>query len=410
MVSYLLPISGRRLMLALLAISLTGCIGPVALEKALPSYDETVSQLQGQSLLLNIARARHGMPPHFTTTTSIVATFNFETAASVTGNFPSNKVLYPNATLSVGATVSENPTIELVPLRGDDFAKQLLTPLDDKLVSLLNTEALPLDLLLRLLGESFYFVDSEGRFLRAVRNSPDIPAEYEEYRRIVAHIGQLDAKDRLYFKRLSFTITKKVPLPAAPTISDLLTASAAGFDYIQYEGVPYFESSELVIGHHMISNFDPLTLNDAERALLNAKISHTPGDYLDIELRPGNAGGDYPLRGAIALRSFGEVLDFVARGMAEAPEYDVPIDPRTAEISGTGAVRSGWSTNPAQVLKIVESKDPPEADNLNVSYRGSYYSVAQDEWNLAAFKALYFLLQMSSQSSPQRAFPITISK
>jgi hypothetical protein len=118
---YLMSISSRCLTLALVAISLTGCIGPVALEHALPSYDETVSQLQGQALLLNIARARHDMPPHLTSTTSIVATFSFETDASVAGNFPSNNAVYPSATLTIGATAAENPTIELVPLRGEDF-------------------------------------------------------------------------------------------------------------------------------------------------------------------------------------------------------------------------------------------------------------------------------------------------
>ena len=81
----------------IILISLTGCVSPVPLDRALPSYDETVSQLQGQSLLLNIARARNDMPPHFTTTTSIVATFNFETNASMVGNFPSNKAVYPGA-------------------------------------------------------------------------------------------------------------------------------------------------------------------------------------------------------------------------------------------------------------------------------------------------------------------------
>ncbi len=406
----MLPISWRYQGLVLILISLTGCVSPVPLDRALPSYDETVSQLQGQSLLLNIARARNDMPPHFTTTTSIVATFNFETNASMVGNFPSNKAVYPGATLSVGATAAESPTIELVPLRGKDFAQQLLTPLNGTQVAMLDTEEVPLDLLLRLIGKAFYFIDSEGQFHRAVRNSPDIPEEYEEYRRIVSHVGQLDAKYQLYLQRLAYTKTKKVPLPAVPTTSDLLAASVAGFDYKHDEGEPYLESSVAVIGNQTISNFDPMMLDDAERAGLSNKLSLTPSDYLDIRVLPGNSGGDYPLQGAIELRSFVEVLEFVARGIDEAPEYDVPIDPRTAAISGKGTERGLWAKNPTQVLKIVESKESPEAGNLNVNYRGLYYSVEQDEWDLAAFRVLYCLLQMSTQSSPQRAFPITIGK
>ena len=60
-------------------------MGPVALSKALPDYDETVNQLVSKSLLINIARSRHNQPPHFTDTTSIVATFNFQADATVGG-------------------------------------------------------------------------------------------------------------------------------------------------------------------------------------------------------------------------------------------------------------------------------------------------------------------------------------
>jgi hypothetical protein len=48
-------------------------------------YDETVSGLDQQILLLNIARLSLDRPPHFTLPSSIAPTFNFETSAGIGG-------------------------------------------------------------------------------------------------------------------------------------------------------------------------------------------------------------------------------------------------------------------------------------------------------------------------------------
>ncbi len=79
---------GGRLQRALgvLAVSLfvlTGCVGRPALRESVLGYDETVSALDQQILLLNIARLSLDRPPHFTVTSSIAATFNFETSAGI---------------------------------------------------------------------------------------------------------------------------------------------------------------------------------------------------------------------------------------------------------------------------------------------------------------------------------------
>lgn len=396
-------------MLAAATSTLCACLGPVALTKALPNYDETVNQLESQSLLLNIARGRHNLPPHFTNTTSIVATFNFRADASIGGQFSSDP---DNAygSVGLGATVEENPTIELTPLRGEQFAKQMLTPLTDDQFRLLVTEKVPLDMLIRLMAKSFYFQNEAGELTRSVRNRPDIPAEYEEFRRISAHVAALDANAELFARQVSFVETAELQLVATPDAADFLEARKNGFEFLVKEGNTYVLSRR-VVGSTVVTNFDTAILSDQDRLKLNDQISLTPSNYVDVNIHPGHPGGDYPLNGVFQLRSFHEILNFVCRSIGGTPEYKVELDPRTvALIESTSAPENPLHSDMIEVLKIVESSEAPPRDVLQVRFRGAYYSVQQEPSDLAAFKALYLLLQMSGQSSTKRAFPITISR
>ena len=71
-----------------LALVLSGCLGPVSLHEAVLGYDDTVSRLGHEMLLVNIGRLRHGLPVHFTLATSIAATFEYQTNAAILGPSP----------------------------------------------------------------------------------------------------------------------------------------------------------------------------------------------------------------------------------------------------------------------------------------------------------------------------------
>jgi len=170
---------------------LAGCVGPVALKHALPAYDETVSRLQSDSLLINIARTRHKLPTHFTTTTNIAATFDFTTTAGISANIfipsggsASTAFNVTSIVPTVSASASENPTIGLVPLQGEEYAKRILAPLDDKKIKLLLLQGTRFDMVMRLMGKGFEFQNPDGSFKKYVRNDPRFPEEYQEFRRV----------------------------------------------------------------------------------------------------------------------------------------------------------------------------------------------------------------------------------
>ena len=59
-----------------LALPLAGCLtSKVRLGQGVLAYDHVTSDTLSQQLLLNIARARHNLPIHFTSVSSIAATY-----------------------------------------------------------------------------------------------------------------------------------------------------------------------------------------------------------------------------------------------------------------------------------------------------------------------------------------------
>lgn len=74
-----------RLVLLALSLTLPACVSPVALEEAVRAYDRTLSRVRSQTLLMNVARARHGLPLNASEVTALTASFEFSAQASVGG-------------------------------------------------------------------------------------------------------------------------------------------------------------------------------------------------------------------------------------------------------------------------------------------------------------------------------------
>ncbi|SFN06211.1 hypothetical protein [Nitrosomonas communis] len=78
----------RRLSLCVLFIFIfSGCLSPITLNRAVMAYDEATVNADAKLLLVNIARARHHLPLHFTRVSAIAATFNFSANAGASPAF-----------------------------------------------------------------------------------------------------------------------------------------------------------------------------------------------------------------------------------------------------------------------------------------------------------------------------------
>ncbi len=173
-----------------IVLVLGGCLGPPTLQRAVIGYDETTAKLDQQLLLLNIARLSSGLPIHFTTTSSIAASFDWAATFGAAGRFEEQRGT-DSLTLDLGASARERPTFSIIPLSGEHFTKRILTPFEETVFNFFIFQGGRIDQALRLMSEGFEYQKPGGAFVRSVDNNPSKPRQFEEFRRIVMHLQWL---------------------------------------------------------------------------------------------------------------------------------------------------------------------------------------------------------------------------
>lgn len=388
----------RRAAPALLALLIAGCAGPPVLERQVLGYDDVTSRLDQKLLLVNIARADNGKPVHFTTTSTIAATFNWTSTLGAGAewhrNTPDNFL-----GLNIGTGVSENPTFSIHPLSGKAFTERVLTPFKDKSFEFLVFQGGAIDRVMRLLASGIEVQKADGSFVRFIANDPALPQEYTEFRRIATHLRWLNDSRKLFVRTLVFEEPLAPDLKAQPSAADIINADKEGLQW-RRNADGSFRLVRLQAGRVVVMNVDPMSLDNQARYELNERIKRNPGGFVFLDVRPDGPGGNFPIRGAIKLRSMLQMLAFVASGARAVHEFDVAPDPRT------GAV----SENPRSALHIDISEVPPATTIASVEFEGRAYSVGNTTWDRANFATLGDLFQTAVGDIKGVDLPITISK
>lgn len=375
---------------------LAGCVGPPVLERQVLGYDEVTSEIDQKLLLLNIARVDRGRPVHFTTTSSIAATFDWTTTLGVGGQITSGSDVLD---LNLSGSASENPTFSIIPISGEDFTKRILTPFDDAAFEFLVFQGGDIDRVMRLMARGVEEENPDGTFKRFISNAPSRRDEYEEFRQLVLHLRWLNDSRRLFVRTLVFEETLIDDHVATPSPEDFNDAFATGLEWRQKSN-GNFKLIRLRAGRTAVTNFDPKTMTDRERFELNERIRRNPRNFVYLDIRPDRPG-DIAIRGTIKLRSVQQMLEFVADGIRSNPEFDVAPDPRTL-----GPVPD----NPTKTLQINVTDGRPDTNQAFMEYGGRYYSVNDTEWDRANFALFGDLLNTAVGDVENIGIPITIAK
>lgn len=379
-------------------IALTGCVGPPVLERQVLGYDEVTRKLDEQLLLLNIARLNSFETVHFTSTSSIAATFDWTTTIGVGGQLEESAgTNFFN--FNLGASASENPTFSIIPLSGEEFTKRIATPFKDNVIEFLGFQGGVINRVMRLMASGIEVQKPEGQFVRFIENDPRRPREYEEFRRIAAHLQWLNNSRQLFVQSLVFEEILVEDFKGIPDAGDINDGFTMGLRWRQKPDGNY-ELTRLKAGRVVVTNFDPRALTDQQRFELDERIKRNPSGFVYLEIRPDGPGGDFPIQGAIKLRSIFQTLVHVARGIERAKEFDVTPDPRTR----------GVVEDPAATLKLNVTDSAPEKDLPSVRHKGRYYTVNDTVWDRSAFILLNLLFQTVVGDIEGVGIPITISK
>ena len=172
----------------------------MALDHAVIEYDKASADILSKLLLLNIARSHQHQPMHFTGVSNIAATFNFQFNAGATPAFTGE-----NGSLMTpvfGGTISENPTISIVPIEGEEFTRRLLTPIQENKLTMLLRQGADVDLILRLLAGELRIYDGGQR--NVYLNKPDDAEGYRLFRQAVLHLSSIQDRHKLFVEPLMF--------------------------------------------------------------------------------------------------------------------------------------------------------------------------------------------------------------
>ncbi len=395
------PKSLARLTLAgvLCSLAVTGCLSPITLTRAVTAYDEAVTEALSKQLLINIARAHHHQPVHFTGVSNIAATFDFRVNAGATPALTgdASRALMP----IFGGSVAENPTISIVPIEGEEFTQRLLTPFQETKFMALLRQRYDIDLLLRLMAQELR-IRENGQEV-AYHNRPADRMGYEMFRRVVTHLSAIQDQNQLHAEPLFYNRTWTIPATSV---------TAEGFQALQKEYLVTYSQKDnsytlrkQITGQILITNYDPHTLSTEERARLIDETEEGQLSDVSFDIRPGHVGGEYPLKGEFRLRSFNTMLNFLGRSLGDDPEYHVDQDPRTPAVK----------ENPVYTMELLLSDGAPSGADLSIQSHGKYYAVnatgPMARWNREAFQLLYLLFQMTVTEVPRVGVPsITIAK
>lgn len=391
---------GRISLVGLLAVlSLAGCLSPPTLNRAVLAYDEAITDAISKQLLINIARAHHHEPIHFTGVANVAATFDFRINAGATPALTGEhgRTLVP----LFGGSIAENPTISITPIEGEEFTKRILAPFQESKLNLLLRQGVDIDLLLRLMAKELR-LKRKGEEV-AYRNSPSDKDGYDMFRKVVLHLSAIQDANHLYAEALTFERTWTIPAESV---------TAEGFTTLEQQYLITYQSEtrtytlrKPVSGRILITNYDPATLPPAERVRLHETADQRPVNDVSFDIRAGHFGGEWPLQGDFRLRSFNAMLNFLGHAADEEREYAVDKDSRTPPVA----------ENPVHTMDLLILDHTPDEPDLAVKSHGRYYAInatgPQARWNREAFKLLSQLFQMTVTDVPRTGVPsITIAK
>lgn len=187
------PLTARRL--AVLLALLPACLssGPAGIERSRGDYNLAVQRTEDEQLLLNVVRLRYRDTPYFLQLSSISATLVREVEAAVSGDL----VEAGPGGLALGGTitVADEPTITYTPLQGNDFVRQMLTPIDLRTLSLLYNSGWAIDRVLRLCAQSLNGLSNAPS---ASGPTPSRAPRFDRFLECVRLLRQLQVEGQLH--------------------------------------------------------------------------------------------------------------------------------------------------------------------------------------------------------------------
>ena len=351
--------SNKRLWnVIVLSLSLAGCasIGPPTVARDRFDYIAAISESWKAQTLLNLVKLRYGEAPVFLDIASVITQTGYQAVLGVSGlwlNSPYSSTAGINAT----GTFAEKPTITFLPVSGEKFARNLMTPIQPAAIMSFLQAGYPADVVFRLCVHTVNGLRSRyGGSARMREADPD-------------------------FYRL---------------LQNLNAIQSAGGIGLRVKKTGDLTSSIIVFSK------DPSAALEAERAEVRKLLGLDPNAAEFSVVYGSVAANDKEI--AILTRSMIEILIDLA-SYIEVPAADVEqkrtYAPPPPEVAGGAAL--------PPLIRISSSPQKPDDAFAAVPYRQGWYWIDDKDFaSKRLFSFIMFLFSLNESDSKQGAPVITI--
>ena len=401
-----------RSMCAPLVWGLVGCIlvgvsgcafGPKALRSHRPAYNQTIQQTEKEELLLNMVRARYSEPMKFLQLSSIVASVSAGSTLNANIEVPFDVPRASRgpvlANLGGGLTYTDSPTVTYVPLEGQQFVTQILRGASVDILLALLQSGFRMGPVMLLLTER----------LGPLANVPGAPT-FSQFRQLLRLWHTMQQRGDVQFVM--------VPL-VDDVMADQVPASALNMRAVNRPGLPlkyqrrddgtfqlvqsgapavvielhYATPAEAAEAARLLGREVPPAEALVERvALYNALEAPCRYNPLDAACRYIVPVTLLPVK----LRSFADVLFYLAHGIAVPPEDAPVVFPTDATLP--------------KLLQVRHSQSAPDAAFVAIPYRQHWFAIADTDIdskeNFALLLTILSLQTTSAGTAPSLTLPV----
>jgi hypothetical protein len=344
------------LCLALLGLASCASIGPATVRRDRLDYAEALAEAAKREILLNIVKLRYADVPSLVTVSQLVAGYTLEGRIDLRSDFFREDFGFSDdVNFGIGGTFSDRPTVTYTPIKGDDFARVMMTPVPPSELIAMLAAGSHADAVLGLGVQSI-----NGRRNWTADARADVPVD-RAFDQILALLEGLRADGLLGFR------------------FDVQPAGRTAYLLIQEEpGQP----------------LDPRAGRLLELLGLEPGTRSFPIRFGFGDGRPGEI--------RIYTRSLIEILSILG-AQIEVPAPDVSAG-RTYPTRATG---EGLEALP--IIAVRARELPPFGAFVAVEYRGTWFYVEDRDYrSKRVFTVLMLILNLVETTGPQQLPVITI--
>ena len=343
--------------LCFIAFALSGCaiVGPRSISMGRADYNEAINRTEDEQMLLSIVKGRYGETFSLLAVTGVAANVRFGAKAGVEMGFgPRSNYAENLVPFSGGMAYEENPTITYTPVQGENYLRQLLSPIPLNILVLIIRTATYSDYYISLLVNRINDLQNPD-FLEAPSAEPE--RRFQRFLEVYKELAQAG-------------VLQWVEDPRKEVDFDIL-----------------------------ITGYAPAHTDKVREYLTLLGLSMPTGESEDIVLPVIFAVKGRELNNiAISTRSTFDLIE-IFRAAVEIPQAHVDAG-LTIDYPMTGLVGKN--------LRIQASKDRPKHAVVAVKHRGHWFYIDETDMHTKLFYDVVRTLWSVSiaAASDQRAAPV----